>query len=45
MHRLHGLLGVTMADNHRMLGLARRAGFSLQRDPGDARVVKMDRVL
>lgn len=44
-HRLQGLHGVTMADNHRMLGLARRAGFSLRRDPGDARVVKMERAL
>lgn len=45
LHRLQGLLGVTMADNRRMLGLARRAGFSLRRDPGDARVVTLERAL
>lgn len=44
-HRLKRLEGVTMADNHRMLRLARRAGFSLRRDSGDARVVKMEQAL
>jgi len=44
-HRLKRLEGVTMADNHRMLRLARRTGFSLRRDSGDARVVKMERAL
>ncbi len=42
--RLHGLRrmeAITMADNHGMLKLARKLGFTARPDPGDARLVEL----
>jgi RimJ/RimL family protein N-acetyltransferase len=44
----HGLLcltGITLSTNVRMLALARRAGFTLQLDRGDATVTNLHRLL
>jgi acetyltransferase len=35
------LAGLTLADNHAMRGLARRLGFVVEREPGDATVVRL----
>jgi GNAT superfamily N-acetyltransferase len=35
------LSGLTLADNHAMRGLARRLGFHIEREPGDATVVQL----
>jgi len=45
VHQLEALTGVTLVDNHRMVGLARALGFDTRSDPEDARLVRLSRAL
>jgi acetyltransferase len=40
-HRLEALVGDTLPDNDRMIGLARRLGFTIDTDPQDSRLVRL----
>jgi acetyltransferase len=44
-HRLETIEGVTLAENRRMVGLARSLGFDVRMDPDDAQLVLMQRDL
>jgi acetyltransferase len=45
VHRLDTLLGVTLFENRRMLGLARALGFETAWDPQDAHQVRLRRAI
>lgn len=44
-HKLKLLVGETLSDNDRMIGLARSLGFTIDTDPADARLVRLRRKL
>jgi acetyltransferase len=44
-HGLETMTGVTLAENRRMVGLAKSLGFDVRMDPDDAHLVRMDRDL
>ena len=41
-HGLETMTGVTLAENRRMVGLAKSLGFDVRMDPDDAHLVRMD---
>ena len=44
-HHLESMRGVTLAENDRMLGLARKLGFGAERDPADSSLLVLRRAL
>lgn len=44
-HRLTSLVGETLSDNDRMIGLGRSLGFTIDTDPADTRLVRLQRKL